>query len=102
MTYGRRHLACAKGGVSKAAASHSAELVRGKCFASDREAPSSALRAPSPQGEKGSADARHKMARPHPLAAQIDLHHALVRADLVDGAFCQHRAFVQHSHLDAQ
>src|SRR5262245_603722 len=36
------------------------------------------------------------------LAAQIDLDHALVLRDLVDGALRQHRAFVQAGDLDPE
>ena len=54
MTYGRVHLANRMHNVEGADVSHWAELVRGDFF-SRTKAPSSALRAPSPQGEKGHA-----------------------------------------------
>ena len=53
MTYGRARIANHKHTLSGAAVSHSAELVRGAFFSLRVKAPSSALRAPSPQGEKG-------------------------------------------------
>jgi hypothetical protein len=52
MTYGRVVYAADCRAGDGAAVSHLAELVRGN-FLSDAKAPSSALRAPSPQGEKG-------------------------------------------------
>src|SRR5919108_440139 len=36
------------------------------------------------------------------LAAQIHLDHALVARHLVDAAFREHRALVQHRHLDVE
>src|SRR5581483_2768024 len=36
------------------------------------------------------------------LSSQINFNHALIRRDLIDGAFGQHRAFVQAGHLDAE
>ena len=52
MTYGRVRVASRVLNTEGADVSHTAELVRGD-FALCRQAPSSALRAPSPQGEKG-------------------------------------------------
>jgi hypothetical protein len=52
MTYGRVRFAQNPYGLDGAAVSHLAELVRGH-FLVRAKAPSSALRAPSPQGEKG-------------------------------------------------
>jgi hypothetical protein len=54
MSYGRVRDACCEHTINGATVTHSAELVRGNLFAS-MKAPSSALRAPSPQGEKGRA-----------------------------------------------
>jgi hypothetical protein len=52
MTYGRWRLVCANGDVSQAAVSHSAELVRGKCLASELEGPLIRPSGPfSPRGE---------------------------------------------------
>src|SRR5262245_29276436 len=51
MTCGRAAHACCKQNHDGADVSHLAELVRGTLLR--RKAPSSALRAPSPQGEKG-------------------------------------------------
>jgi hypothetical protein len=55
MTYGRAHAANPELNSKGAAVSHLAELVRGEFPSSLLKAPSSALRAPSPQGEKGHA-----------------------------------------------
>ena len=60
MTYGCVHLTNRGRPHDGAVASHSAELVRGDCAASELKAPSSALRAPSPQGEKGSPRSRRE------------------------------------------
>src|SRR6476659_354928 len=87
MTYGRWRLVCANGDVSQAAVSHSAELVRGKCLASEGKPPHSPFGHLLPKGRRGSADADPSRVRPLALAPQINLHHALVGADLVDGAF---------------
>jgi hypothetical protein len=53
MTYGRVGFASQVQTLDGAVVSHSAELVRGSSCVVVAEAPSSALRAPSPQGEKG-------------------------------------------------
>jgi hypothetical protein len=57
MTYGPMPFANHEQNRIEEAVSHSAELVRGD-FAFDLKAPSSALRAPSPQGEKGRRSVR--------------------------------------------
>ena len=53
MTYERVHSPLSAFNGDSAVVSHPAELVRGDLFSLRPKAPSSALRAPSPQGEKG-------------------------------------------------
>jgi len=52
MSYGRVRYARYEHTINDATVTHLAELVRGNLFVR-MKAPSSALRAPSPQGEKG-------------------------------------------------
>jgi len=59
MSYGRVRYARYEHTINGATVTHLAELVRGNLFVR-MKAPSSALRAPSPQGEKGLTRKDHR------------------------------------------